>query len=131
MTDLRTIEEWGADTKYQSKRFGFYWDGECLEAYFPERECLTRPGKMIDAALRLSHNPEWPTFKRPIGRKTAEQIIMTAAIVDALHEVTESIKIDGELLVTPHPRDETKVWAVLESIAEQAARRLLAEHPRA
>lgn len=135
MRKRQKIEEWGSDTKFQGETLEMYHtagDTAMLEAFFPEREDLYHAGEMIDAALVVFDDPEWPDLSEDLTRAEATRVIYAIAIADALHEVIESITVAGRRPLRPHPGNgpQDEPWALLTSIADEAAQRLLAEYPR-
>jgi len=130
--DRREVEEWFADTTYQGETLRAYFPehNDLVEVYFPLRQDIDRPERTIDAMLCLNRHPQWPKFRYPIARESAERIIYAVAVADALHEVIESIKIDGERPLCPHPTNEDDMWDLLLDIGQSVARRLVKEHPR-
>lgn len=133
MRDQRSILDWLADSSYQGESMSGYWDGHALSVHFPDRDDLRKPGETINADLIIHHHPQWPNLDRAIARRSAERVIFTAAIADAIHEIAESITIDGEPVLKAHQEtgmDEDDMWDIITDCATQAAIKILKEHPR-
>jgi|SRR6185437_2456495 len=133
-TDRRDIHEWFADTTYQGEVLAANHNpiANLLEVDFPRRKDIDNPERTIDALLGLHCHPQWPKFRKPIARESAERIVYAVCVADALHEIVESVKIDGERPLCPHPDDgpEDDMWDLLLDLGQMVARRLVKEHPR-
>lgn len=125
--------EWYADSTFRDEQMAAYLgQGGYLEVFFPKREDIDKPGEMIDAMLAVTTHETWPLdLDLPINAVTAQHIIYTVAMIDSLHEMLESVKIDGKRPLNPHLANEDPAWGVLMDIANDAVKRLMKEYPRA
>jgi hypothetical protein len=121
------IEDWAVEYQWQGEQFSMYHDtfGGMIEAFFPERPDLSRHGKTIDAMLRLNVPEDWPDLELPISEEDAQDIILSVAIADALHETLESLK---PRVFPPHVKNEDAMWDLLLSVGCDAAIRLRNEY---
>lgn len=128
--EKKSIEEWAADITYAGESFGMYHVDRWVEAWFPRRPDLCKPGEEIDAALHVHAPIQWPNLDKSITKESALRIIFAMAIADSIHEVAEKVCFDGDHVLAPHPENEDPMWATILSVAAEAAIRLLKEHPR-
>jgi hypothetical protein len=131
MTELKMISDWCADLEFQGQPIESYYengmDRDTFEMFFPRRPDLDRPGKEIDAALRVDVHPSWPDLNWPVTKKVAEEIVLTMVIIDSIHEALESVR---PFILEPHAHEEHEGWTVLRDVSVSAAKTLLAEYPR-
>lgn len=127
--DKRTILEWLASTEFQHAQLSGWVNERHLEVWFPQREDLYKPGERIDAALTLNLHPQWPKIaKRPISKPEFLRILMAVTITDSIHEIMESITVDGEKPWNPHPENENDMWDCILDVAQAAGRRIVKEY---
>jgi len=131
--EIHDIQEWAADVTYDGEQFGMYYDDEqgTTEWFFPRREDIDQPGKMIDAMLRLHAHPQWPGH-HPITIESALRMIYAVAIADAIHETIEKIRMRGVRPIVPHPKkdEEDAMWTMLLDEGQRTAVRMLSSLER-
>jgi len=88
------------------------------------------PTRTISGSLYMRAQRGWPGPEDDVDFDTALTTVVTALVVDALHELSEYLEMDGDRVFDPHPPDEDRLWATLGSIAHSAARKMVARHPR-
>jgi hypothetical protein len=131
MTERKMIEDHIADLEFQGQPIESYYengmDRDTFEMFFPRRPDLDRPGREIDAALRIDVHPSWPDLNFPVTKETAVEIVLSMVLIDSIHEALESVR---PFILEPHPAREDDMWSLLRDAAVLTAKTLLAEYPR-
>lgn len=99
-----------------------------------DRECSEYPDRRINGDLALASRRGWPKVGVDVSVEEALLPIVTAMIVNDLHEMAEYLRYDGERVFDPHPGDGPKsegpLWDMLGKVASVTAKSMLQSHPR-
>jgi hypothetical protein len=89
------------------------------------------PDKQINGDLAVWAPRGWPGLADNVTDDEALLPILTAMIVNDLHELTEYMGLDGVRVFDPHPSEgEDGLWRLLTKLAGGVAKGLLSSHPR-
>ncbi len=132
----KTFKEWMKflEVSYQDEPLHASSHLDHLTVYFPDRIDLDNPDRRIDASLSIMQPPDWVV---QIDEEQFLHELVAICVADSLHEILESIKIDGERPFRPHPIrqvhgvGEDSMWELLMILGNGVAKRLLEDHARA
>lgn len=105
-----------------------------MEASLPERPNSYAPEKESPGLLFLYNRRNWPKISDDCSLEEALEVLITCHLVDWSHEITEWLRVNGELVFDGHPGDtmfEDKMWDKYAATANVLAKTILKETPRA
>ena len=137
---MPTVNEVGARVTWGDRPRSTTYQGEWtrngrapkrfLYVEMPDRADSNDPTRQINGDLAVWAPRGWPGLSDTVTDDEALLPILTAMIVNDLHELTEYMGLDGVRIFDPHPENEDELWRLLTKLAGSTARGLIQDHPR-